>query len=130
MNGRVTIYYDASCPLCAGEMEALQSRAADGAFVLVDCSTPGFDDAAFAPDGITRAAMMSRIHARDPSGRWLRGLDVFAFAYRAAGFRRLARFYAWSPVRPFLDRVYGWIADHRNGLSRFGLSRLFRRLAR
>ena len=117
----LTVYYDASCPLCRTEMETLKARDADDLLYLVDCST-GL--VAFAD--VTQDAMMARIHARDAAGRWLHGLDVFAAVYRAAGFPALSRLYASPRLRPLLDRGYGWVADHRQLLSRLGLSRLFR----
>jgi predicted DCC family thiol-disulfide oxidoreductase YuxK len=121
----LTIYYDASCPLCRSEMETLKSRDADDALRLVDCAAPAFDPRPAAAEGITLPMMMSRIHARDAAGRWFRGMDVFAAAYRAAGFRGLARLYQSPRLRPLFDRIYPWIADNRNRLSRLGLHRLF-----
>jgi len=125
----LTVYYDASCPLCRAEMETLKSRDMADALHLVDCSAPTFDERATAADGVTRAHMMARIHARDNAGRWLRGMDVFAAVYAAAGLHALARIYASRLLRPLFDRLYPWIADHRQALSRFGLPRLVALLA-
>jgi predicted DCC family thiol-disulfide oxidoreductase YuxK len=124
----LTVYYDASCPLCRSEMEALKARDADDVLRLVDCSAPAFDEAPCAAEGVTRPMLMARIHARDAGGRWLSGVDVFAAVYRVAGFTILARLYESRPLRPLFDRLYPWIADHRNLLSRWALPRLFRRL--
>ena len=121
----LTVFYDASCPLCRTEIETLKARDDENLLRLVDCSI-----GPAAVDGVTRAEMMTRIHARDASGRWLRGLDVFAAAYRAAGLRTLARIYASPLLRPLFDRLYPWIADNRQMLSRLGLSRLFRLVPR
>lgn len=123
----LTVYYDASCPLCRSEIETLKGRDAGDALRLVDCSSAAIDNPV---DGVTRDQMMARIHARDASGRWLRGMDVFAAVYAAAGLRTLARLYASRTLRPVFDRLYPWIADHRRGLSRFGLPRLFRLVER
>ena len=120
----LTIYYDASCPLCRAELETLSQRDAEGLLQLVDCST-----GAIALDGVTNDDMMARIHARDAAGRWLRGMDVFAAVYRAAGLFLLARIYAARGLRPLFDRLYPWIADHRQLLSRIGLPRVFRLVA-
>jgi predicted DCC family thiol-disulfide oxidoreductase YuxK len=118
----LTVYYDKSCPLCRTEVEGLAAHAPS--MRLVDCSAPGFTEAG----GVPREAMMSRIHARDAQGRWLRGMDVFAAIYGAAGFRRAARLYGSRALRPLFDRLYPWIADHRQALSRLGLPRLLRLL--
>ena len=126
----LTIFYDASCPLCASEMHALKARDSEERLRLVDCSAASFDDGGFAAEGITRAAMLARIHARDAHGRWLQGVEVFVEAYRAAGFERVARTLAHPRVRPWFDRLYPWIARNRYTLSRLGWFRLFDRLAR
>jgi predicted DCC family thiol-disulfide oxidoreductase YuxK len=115
------VYYDRSCPLCRTEIETLKARDVDGLLRLVDCSTGAI---AFAD--VTRDDMMKRIHARDATGRWLRGMDVFAAVYRAAGLRTLARLYASPRLRPLFDRIYPWIADNRGLLSRLGVARAFR----
>jgi len=120
----LTVYYDASCPLCTAELETLKARDEDGLLHLVDCSkgVVAFED-------VTQEQMMARIHARDATGRWLRGMDVFAAVYRAAGLWTFARLYASRWLRPLFDRLYPWIADNRQMLSRLGLSRLFRLFA-
>lgn len=126
----LTIYYDASCPLCANEMHALKAADDDSKLVLVDCSRPEFDDRPFADYGITRESMMRLIHARDADGRWLRGVDVFEAAYDAAGFAALARLWGHSRLRPWWEKLYPWVARNRNALSRLGLPHLFRLLTR
>lgn len=118
------VYYDKSCPLCATEMDALQELDWRGRLELVDCSAAGFDDRATAGEGVTREAMMTRLHARDPEGRWLKGLDAFEAVYAAAGLDRAARLWADPRLRPVLDRIYPWVARNRQALSRLGLHRL------
>lgn len=122
----LTVYYDKSCPLCATEMHVIEELDWRGRLKLVDCSAAGFDDSAPAKEGITREAMMTRLHARDPEGRWLAGLDAFEAVYAAAGLKRLARFWGNPRLRPLLAPIYHWIARYRQPLSRLGLHRLVR----
>lgn len=117
----ITVYYVASCPLCCAEIETMKSRDVRERMRLVDCSAIDFVE----PEGVSRDLLMSRIHARDANGAWLRGIDVFAAVYEAAGFPRIARVCRSAMLRPLLDRVYPWIADHRRILSALGLARLF-----
>ena len=126
----LTVFYDASCPLCASEIETLAARDTEGRLVLVDCSARSFDGRPFAAEGVTRVAMLDRIHARDAAGRWLTGVDVFAEAYSAAGFPRIARMFASPWLRPLWNRIYPWIARNRYQLSRLRLHRFYDLVAR
>ncbi len=121
----LTVYYDASCELCAGEIGMLAAGDRNGHLVLVDCSAPDFDDREFRAHGVTREAMMAAIHARDARGCWYRGVDVFALAYAASGLPGVARFWASARLRPLFERGYPWVARNRQMLSRLGLPRLF-----
>lgn len=124
----LSIFYDASCPMCAGEMHALKSRDAQNRLLLVDCSAADFDESVLAGVPITRRDLLTLIHARDAHGRWFVGIDVFEFAYRAAGLEMLAGFWGSKRLKPLLTRVYPWIARHRQLLSRLGFNRLVRLL--
>lgn len=121
----LVIYYDAACPLCAAEMHALRDHDRDGVLQLVDCSAPGFVDAEASAAGIATPDLLRRIHARDAAGRWFVGVEVFVLAYRAAGLVGAARLWSHPRLRPLWDRLYPWIADNRQWLSRLGLSRAY-----
>jgi predicted DCC family thiol-disulfide oxidoreductase YuxK len=114
----LTVFYDASCPLCASEMQALRKRAHHGRLEFVDCSALEFDDSVLAGTVITREDLMQRIHARDAHGRWLMGIDVLEAAYAAAGVKSMAAVLSSSGLRPLLTRGYSWIARNRRLLSR------------
>jgi predicted DCC family thiol-disulfide oxidoreductase YuxK len=108
----LTVFYDASCPMCATEMNALKARDREGRLELVDCSAPQFDEDALLGDGLRRRDLMELIHARDAHGRWFVGTEVFELAYAAAGPRRL----------------YPWVTRHHQVLSRLGFNRVMRLL--
>jgi len=123
----LTVFYDASCPMCAEEMLALKERDRGARLELVDCSAPDFDQDVLAGTDITRTDLMNRMHARDAHGRWLVALDAIEAAYRAAGLERAARFWGARGLRPFLDPLYAWVARRRQAWSRLGAARLVRR---
>ena len=120
----LTVFYDASCPLCATEMHALRGLDRHGRIELVDCSAAEFDDTGLLAAGVNRAKLMRLIHARDSHGRWLVGPECFAAVYAAVGLERAAGIWGDRRLRPFWSRVYPWIAEHRQMLSRLGLHRL------
>ncbi|RRD58734.1 DUF393 domain-containing protein [Comamonadaceae bacterium OH2545_COT-014] len=101
----LTLYYDASCPLCAAEMHALLQRDAHGRLRLVDCSPPGFDGA---PAGCTQAELMRLMHAQTADGRVLVGVPAFEAAYAAVGRQRVAR----ALRHPLLGRLARALYPH------------------
>ena len=126
----LTVYYDKSCPMCATEMHVIEELDWRGRLKLVDCSASGFDDSAPAKEGVTREAMMTKLHARDPEGRWLVGLDAFEAVYASAGLKGAARFWGDRRLRPVLERIYPVMARYRQPLSRLGLHRMVGTLLR
>lgn len=102
----LTVYYDRSCPMCATEMHVIRGLDWRGRLKLVDCSAPDFDDASAMREGVTRAAMMTQLHARDPEGKWLTGLDAFEAVYASAGLDAPARLWGSRRLRPLLGRIY------------------------
>lgn len=124
----LTIYYDASCPLCATEMQTLKQSDRDNKLILVDCSDSNFITDAYCP--VSKDTMMARIYAQDAKGLWISGVDVFAFAYQASGFNWLGKLWASPILRPIFSRLYPIIADNRQWLSRTPLPYLLNRLLR
>ncbi|MGY6519463.1 MAG: thiol-disulfide oxidoreductase DCC family protein [Lysobacteraceae bacterium] len=118
----LTIYYDASCPLCRAELHGLKARDHDDRLRLVDCSAPGFHDPHLAAAGISVDTAMARIQARDADGRWFDGVGVFERAYAGAGLAWVARLLGLRWLRPVLDRAYPVVARNRGWLSKLGLA--------
>lgn len=124
----LTIYYDASCPLCATEMHTIKETDYDNKLILVDCSNNDFTAPAICPTN--KAAMMERIHAQDAAGQWISGVDVFAIAYAAGGFKKMSQLWGSKTLRPFLTRIYPVIANNRHWLSKTPLPNVFNQLLR
>jgi len=122
----LTVFYDASCPMCASEMHALRDLDRHGRLELVDCSAAQFSDEGLRAEGITKDKLMALIHGRDSYGRWLVGIDCFEAVYRAVGLESAARIWGDRRLRPLLKRAYPWIARNRQTLSRLGVDRLVR----
>lgn len=121
----LTIYFDASCALCNSEMQNIKLHDTEDALILIDCSTPDFDDAPFRPEGIIRNAMMNCLHAQDADGRWIKGVAAFELIYRTVGMATIAKMWGHPLIRPLAERAYPWVVKHRHVLSAIGLHKLF-----
>ena len=126
----LVIYYDSSCGLCREEMHALKEYDSQARLVLADAADAAATDPHLREAGIALEALMRQIHARDPSGRWYRGVEVFELAYGAAGLDGIAAMWAHPRLRPLWDRLYPWVARFRQPLSRLGLNRLYGAMVR
>ena len=124
----LTIYYDASCPLCRTEMRTLKEADFENKLILVDCSAENFNEPASCP--ASKQAMMERIHAADAAGRWIKSVDVFAIAYNASGYTKLGKIWGSKTLKPLLSLAYPWVADNRHWLSKTPLPFLLNKFLR
>ncbi|MEM0907115.1 MAG: DUF393 domain-containing protein [Pseudomonadota bacterium] len=94
----VTVYYDASCPLCRREIAFFQGRA-DADFV--DISNP--DNV---PPDLTASAAMARFHVREASVLH-QGAAAFAALWRTTpGFKSVGKVAALPGIRHALEGAY------------------------
>jgi predicted DCC family thiol-disulfide oxidoreductase YuxK len=94
----VTVYYDASCPLCRREISLYRGRS-EASFV--DVSDPGN-----APPDLSPEEAMARFHVRE-NGRLLSGAAAFAALWRVTrGFRLAGRIAGLPGIRHVLEAGY------------------------
>ena len=118
----LTIYYDASCRLCDGEMRNLMLRNTEGRMVFVDASAAGF----ISPiANTTQADLLSMIHAVRADGEVIRGVEVFRQAYGAIGMGWLTAPTAWPVLRQWADRAYPCLVRNRHRVPRWVVAALF-----
>ena len=115
----LTVYYDATCPLCVAEMGAMRARDAAGRLNLVDCSPLGFS-AGPAP----REALMTAMHAVDASGRVLSGVAAIRACRAAVGMPAGGALLDLPIVGALADRAYALLARNRYRLPRWLVARL------
>ncbi|WP_397542863.1 DCC1-like thiol-disulfide oxidoreductase family protein [Roseovarius salis] len=122
--GRLTVYHDGSCPLCAMEIAHYADQDDAGRLAFVDVSEPGAEPGA----DLTRHAAMRRFHVRRSDGTLLSGAAAFAEIWRTLPRWRIAGRVAalpgvtaalegvyrlFLPVRPYLSRLAGRLARRR-----------------
>lgn len=117
----LTVYYDGSCPLCRAEINTIREVAPEGALTFIDCSVPGFDDAAAHHEGVSQDDMMQALHVRDSAGHWFKGVDAFVQLYGYGGLPQLSRLWAHPVIYPVMTRIYPWVVRNRYWLSSLGL---------
>lgn len=115
----LTVYYDATCPLCVAEMGAMRARDAAGRLNLVDCSPLGFSTGP-AP----REALMTAMHAVDASGRVLSGVAAIRACRAAVGMPAGGALLDLPIVGALADRAYALLARNRYRLPRWLVARL------
>lgn len=121
----LTIYFDASCRLCNSEMQNIKLHDTNNQLILIDCSSPDFDDTPCKVPNISQTAMMNRLHAQDANGRWLIGVTAFEVIYQTVGMASIAKLWGHPITRPWAERLYPWVVKHRYTLSKLGLPELF-----
>jgi predicted DCC family thiol-disulfide oxidoreductase YuxK len=115
-NWRIKMLYDGQCPLCSREVAMLERRNARGLMAFEDIADPAFDPGKY---GLTLPQVVGAMHAVRPDGSIVRGVDVFAKVYEAAGWNWLARLLRWRVTRPAALLGYNIFAAVRPKLSRF-----------
>ena len=110
--GKVTMYHDGDCPLCAFEVKAMQKLDTQQAIHWVDITK---DKEALDLAGISYEAAMARVHVKDESQQMLTGVKGFLAVWRQLPYYRRA-----VPIIekvPFLlvimESVYTLFAKHR-----------------
>jgi predicted DCC family thiol-disulfide oxidoreductase YuxK len=110
----LTVFYDASCPVCALEMDTLLRRDSARRLQLIDMSAPTFDAAIY---GFERADLDAVIHAVRPDGSVLRGMAALRLAYRGGGLGWLLQATGWPVLSSVADGAYRMFARHRHAIS-------------
>jgi predicted DCC family thiol-disulfide oxidoreductase YuxK len=113
--GRLTVYFDGSCPLCATELRYYTSRKGSEALRLIDVSGDGADP----EPGLDRGDAMRRLHVRRPDGSLVSGAAAFASLWEALpGWSRVGRAARAWPLAPVLEVAYRAFLPIRPALSR------------
>lgn len=118
----LTLYYDASCPLCNAEMHNLMLRNDAGHLAFVDASASSFTSPVA---GIDREQMMVAMHGVWADGSVIQGVDAIHEAYVAVGMGHVTAFTQWPIVRAGLAWLYPRFARHRQMVPRWLVRALF-----
>lgn len=118
----LTLYYDASCPLCHAEMHNLMLRNEDGRLAFVDASARDF---ASPVAGIDRDQMMAAMHGVWADGAVSQGVDAIHAAYVAVGLGHVTAFTQWPVMNAALAWLYPRFARRRQWVPRWLVRAVF-----
>ncbi len=85
----ITIFFDGSCRVCAGEVRHYKSKDLHGQLLLVDISEEGFEPERY---GKTMDDFMAQLHVLDQQGQFFLGVNAFPAIWQALPGRFLAFF--------------------------------------
>jgi predicted DCC family thiol-disulfide oxidoreductase YuxK len=111
----LVVFHDGACPLCQAEVMMLRHNDTDASIEFIDIHSECFDRES---NGVTRDQALRALHGRIGNGRTLQGIDVFAEAYRRAGFSLAHGFMQRRWLRPVFEAGYRFFATNRKTISR------------
>lgn len=120
---KLTLFYDAACPLCRAEIIFLSSRNQQGLLEFVDINSERYrpDDV-----GVSCEQALAAMYGQYTDGTLISGVDVFSAAYERAGLKSLAWVFSRKSLRPVLNWSYRFFAKNRHAISKiFGPSALW-----
>ena len=111
--GRVTVWFDADCPLCVREIALMRRLDKRRAIDFVDIQSGGSCP-------LDRETLLARLHARNRAGELVSGAAAFAAMWREIPLlRSLGVAAQWQPFLAFLELTYRGFLRIRPPLQRW-----------
>lgn len=112
----LTIFYDGHCPLCAAEMQTLQSLDTQKKLQLEDIHAENFSERFPYIDKVEADRLL---HGQLANGKIIKGLDVTCLAWKLVGKHKWMQTLRWPVIRFFADMGYKFFARYRHQISSF-----------
>lgn len=112
---KLTLFYDAACPLCRAEILFLSARNDHGLLDFVDINSERYQ-----PDqvGVSCEQALAAMYGQYADGTLISGVEVFAAAYQRADLTVLAWIFSRKTLRPLLNWSYRFFAKNRHTISK------------
>lgn len=110
---RLEIFFDGACPICSREVAMIRKLDAQGAIECTDIATSEFSAEA---RGLDPSAIHREIHASEPDGTVITGVEVFRQIYGRLGFHRWVALSRIALVSRLLELGYAVFARYRRKL--------------
>jgi len=112
---KLTLFYDAACPLCQAEILFLSRRNQAGLLDFVDINSERFDSTKI---GISCDQALAAMYGQYGNGELIQGVTVFSEAYRRADLPFLAWIFSRKSLQAILQVAYRFFAKNRHAISR------------
>ena len=112
---KLTLIYDAACPLCQAEILFLSRRNQAGLLDFVDINSERFDSTKI---GISCDQALAAMYGQYGNGELIQGVTVFSEAYRRADLPFLAWIFSRKSLQTILQVAYRFFARNRHAISR------------
>jgi len=112
---KLTLFYDAACPLCQAEILFLSRRNQAGLLDFVDINSERFDSTKI---GISCDQALAAMYGQYGNGELIQGVTVFSEAYRRADLPFLAWIFSRKSLQTILQVAYRFFAKNRHAISR------------
>ena len=112
---KLTLFYDAACPLCQAEILFLSRRNQAGLLDFVDINSERFDSTKI---GISCDQALAAMYGQYGNGELIQGVTVFSEAYRRADLPFLAWIFSRKSLQATLQIAYRFFAKNRHAISR------------
>ena len=112
---KLTLFYDAACPLCQAEILFLSRRNQAGLLDFVDINSERFDSTKI---GISCDQALAAMYGQYGNGELIQGVTVFSEAYRRADLLFLAWIFSRKSLQTILQVAYRFFAKNRHAISR------------
>jgi len=112
---KLTLFYDAACPLCRAEIEYLSRNNRRGLLAFVDINSERYQPEVV---GVSCEQALAAMYGQFADGTLISGVEVFAAAYAHADLKLLAWLFSRKAMRPILNWSYRLFAKNRHAISK------------
>ena len=112
---KLTLYYDAACPLCRAEIEFLSARNGQALLAFVDINSDLYQPEQV---GVSCEQALAAMYGQYADGVLISGAAVFPEAYRRANLPFLAWLFSRKMLKPLVQFSYTIFARNRHAISR------------
>lgn len=111
----LTLFYDATCPLCQAEILFLSGRNAAGLLKFIDIHSSQYQPTEV---GVSCEQALASMYGQYDDGSLIQGVAVFSEAYARADLPMMAKIFSWKPAQPLLGIAYAFFAKNRHTISK------------